>query len=122
MRRNETFKINLTNEVKHATIEIVIGQSEKHKYGRKFIYGSFDYYVNYNADRWECLPEWETYNLKFTDEDDNEIKLRPVNIARIENQIELYFNELDYEQMINWGADEDKIRFYDDTPAYPITL
>jgi hypothetical protein len=120
--KNETFKINFDYQVKEATMEICIGANEKRKYGRKFLYGRFDCYVDYEADRWECLPKMVYYNLRIEDEDENEITLRPVNLERIKQYIENFFEEMDYEQWLVWGADEDKIRYYDDTPADPITL
>ena len=120
--KNETFEIYLDYQIKKATMEICIGADEKHKYGRKFLYGRFDCYVDYEADRWECLPKMVYYNLRIEDENENEITLRPVNLERIKQYIENFFEEMDYEQWLFWGADEDKIRYYDDTPANPITL
>ena len=120
--KNETFKIYFDYQVKEATMEIMIGADEKHKYGRNFIYGRFDCYVDYEADRWECLPVMKFYNLKIEDCEENEITLRPANLERIKKYIESYFEQLDYEEWLQWGADEDKIRYYDDTPADPITL
>ncbi|CAB4152681.1 hypothetical protein UFOVP611_25 [uncultured Caudovirales phage] len=120
--KNKTFDIYITNEVKRATIEISIGKSEKYKYGRKHLFGQFDFEINYKGDRWECLPDFEIDNLKFTDEDDNEIALRPENMKRIETDIVDQLNNMDFEDQINFGVDEDRVRFYDDTPAQPITL
>jgi hypothetical protein len=120
--KNETFKINFDYQVKEAIIEIMIGADEKHKYGRKFLYGRFDCCVGYNSNRLECLPEMQFYNLRIEDENENEITLRPVNIKRIEKYIENFFEKLDYEQWLQWGADENKIFYCDDTPAQPITI
>ena len=45
--KNKTFDIYITNEVKRATIEISIGKSEKYKYGRKHLFGEFDFEINW---------------------------------------------------------------------------
>lgn len=97
---NENFKVWASKEATYeGSVEVTAGR-------KKYIFGTFDFDINYISDRWECLPEIEITNFKFTNENDEEITIRPANLERIKNAIEETFND-DWE---HWGVDEERVR------------
>lgn len=117
MKTIETLNVNFWLEKSEKLgIEIGIGKKENSKYARKYLCGECNFEINYVGDKWETLPEFTISNLKFIDENENEINLRPANFNRITELIENELNDLDCDTMERFGVDPEKCVYYDETP------
>ena len=99
------------------------GYAEYEK-GKEYIGVNFEYDYRYKRIDWDILPVFSVTITSIYDyEGDEYTNLDDNLLSLIEKQLEDDINDCDdLDRWIDWGVDEDRLHFEDDTPAYPITL
>lgn len=118
MKTKETLTTNFwledTNQI---AFEIGVGKKENSRFARKYIIGDCKFKIDYVGDKWETNAEFTICDLRFLDENINEIQLREVNKKRIIELLENDLNDMDLETMEQFGVDPDRVIFDNSEPS-----
>jgi hypothetical protein len=128
------YKLNelLRNDLKEGKLKLSSAYSEN-KYSEgtaeyenngEYICVNFEYDFSYTRSGYDIIPEFTIDVISIYDYEGDEYNNLDHDVTRLlANQIaEDINNDYDVERWANWGVDEDRLYFEDDTPAYPITL
>ena len=125
------FSERIRKELKEGQIKLVSAYSEdlykgyaEYENNGEYIGVNFEYDFTYIRSGYDRIPEFSIEVTTIYDYEGDEITNIAYDVARVlANQIAEDINDdNDLDRWLSWGVDEDELDFYDDTPAYPITL